>query len=130
MHTNHLKSYYQKTSDKERFTTGNYAATHRSMTTIKKFKSSFHQLRESNVRIFRKKHHLTLEPNNRNVSPVKTLASLKRGSSLILGKFDGKVKNFLLSLRQKRDVFNTVDAIAAIKTKIQKSNEEHLKLNE
>ena len=40
------------------------------------------------------------------------------------------MKNFLLALRRKEDVVNTVVAIASAKVLIQKSNEEHLKLIE
>lgn len=100
------------------------------MATIKKFKNPFHQLSERTIRKFRKKHHFTLKQKNRNVSPVKTLASLKHGRPLMLGKFDKKMKNFLLLLCQKEDILNNVIVIAAIKTKIQKSNKENLKFTE
>ena len=46
----------------------------------------------------------------------------------MLGKVDEKVQNFLLALRHKGGVVNTVVAIAAAKALISKSDEEHLKL--
>ena len=55
---------------------------------------------------------------------------MARRRPLMLGKLDEKVKNFLLALRRKGGVANTVVAIAAAKALIQTSNKEHLKLIE
>ena len=55
---------------------------------------------------------------------MKKLATMTHGRSLTLGKLDEKVKNFLLALRRKGGVVNTLVAIAAAKAFIQKSNEE------
>ena len=55
------------------------------------------------------------------------LPKSKRGRPLILGSVDEKVKNFLLILRQKGGVLNSVVAIAAAQALIQKSSDEHLK---
>ena len=55
---------------------------------------------------------------------------MARGRPLMLAKLDEKVKNFLLALRRKGGVVNTVVAIAAAKALIQKSNEDHLKVIE
>ena len=61
---------------------------------------------------------------------MKKLATMARGRPLMLAKLDEKVKNFLLALRRKGGVVNTVVAIAAAKALIQKSNEDHLKVIE
>ena len=57
---------------------------------------------------------------------MKKLTTMTRGKPLTFGKLDEKVKNFLLALRRK----GVVNAIAASKALIQKSNQEHLKLIE
>ena len=100
------------------------------MATVKKFKPDFPHLKESTVRTFRDKYRNTLKRNRGSSSPVKKLATMTRGRPLMLGKLDEKVKNFLLALRRKGGVVNTVVAIAAAKALIQKSNEDHLKVIE
>ena len=52
---------------------------------------------------------------------------LKRGQPLMLGSINEKVKNFLLILRRKGGVVNSVIAIAAAQALIQKSSGENLK---
>ena len=53
---------------------------------------------------------------------MKKLATMTRGKPLTFGKLDEKVKHFLLALRRK----GVVNAIAASKALIQKSNQGHL----
>ena len=56
---------------------------------------------------------------------------LKRGGPLLLGAvLDEKVKYFLLQLRKKGDVVNTVVAVATAKALITRNSDEHLKLND
>ena len=54
---------------------------------------------------------------------MKKLGAATRGRPLMFGKLVKKVKNFLLALRRKGTVVNTVVAVAAAN-----GNEEHLKL--
>ena len=127
---NHSRSHYQRFSDEDRFATGTYAAVHGPTATVKKFKPKFPHLKESTVRVFRDKYRNTLKRNRGSSSLVKKLATMTRGRPLLLGKLDEKVKNFVLALRCKGGVVNTVVAIAAAKALIQKSNEDHLKVIE
>ena len=127
---NDSRGHYQRFSDEDRFAIGKYAAVHGPMATVKKFKPKFPHLKESIVRTFRDKYRNTLKRNRGSSSPVKKLATMTRGRPLMLGKLDEKVKNFLLALRRKGAVVNTVVAIAAGKAFIQKSNENHLKVTE
>ena len=54
---------------------------------------------------------------------------LKRGRPLLLGAvLDEKVRYFLLQLRKKGDVVNTVVAVATAKALITRNSDEHLKL--
>ena len=54
---------------------------------------------------------------------------LKRERPLLLGSvLDEKVKHFLLKLRKKGGVVNTVVAVATTKALIGRSSDEHLKL--
>ena len=100
------------------------------MATVKKFKTKFPYSKESIVRTFRDKYRNTLKRNRESSSPLKKLATMTCGRLLMLGKLDDKVKNFLLGLRPKGGVLNTVVAIVAAKALTQKCNEEHLKLIE
>ena len=100
------------------------------MAAVNKFKPKFPRLRESAVRTFRDKYGNTLKRKRGSSSPVKKLATMTRGRPLTLGKLDEQVKNFILALRRKEGVVNTVVAIAAAKALIQKSNEDHLKVIE
>lgn len=53
---------------------------------------------------------------------MKKLATMRYGRPPMLGKLEEKVKNFLLALRCKGAVANTVVANAAAKVLIQTSN--------
>ena len=127
---NHSRGHYQRFSDEDRFAIGKYAAVHGPMATVKKFKPKFPHFIESTVGTSRDKYRNTLKRSRRSSSPVKKLATITRSRSLLSGKLDEKVKNFLLALRGKGDDVNTVVAIAAAKALIQKSNEDHFKVTE
>ena len=127
---NHSRGHYQRFSNEDRFAIGKYAAVDGPMATVRKFKPKFPHLKESTVRTSRDKYRNTLKRSRGSSSPVKKLATMTRGRPLMLGKLDEKVKNFLLALRRKGGVVNTVVAIAAAKALIQKSNEDHLKVIE
>ena len=52
---------------------------------------------------------------------------MKRGRPLMLGSLDEKVKNFLLILRRKGGVLNSVFAIAIAQALLEKRGDKHLK---
>ena len=118
---------YLKFTDEARFEIGKYAALHGPMSAVKKFKHAYPKLKESTVRTFRDKYVLSLKSSNSVVS-TKKITSLKRGRPLMLGQLDEKVKKFLIALRHKGGVVNTVVANATAKALIEKSDDEHLKL--
>ena len=74
------------------------------------------------MRTFCDKYHKNLK------SKAIDLSSARK--PLALGYLDEKIKTFLLALRKKRGVVNTVLTIATAKSLIEKSVHEHLKLIE
>ena len=74
------------------------------------------------MRTFCDKYHKNLK------SKAIDLSSARK--PLALGHLDEKIKTFLLALRKKRGVVNTVLAIGTAKSLIEKSVHEHLKLIE
>ena len=74
------------------------------------------------MRTFCDKYHKNLK------SKAIDLSSTRK--PLALGHLDEKIKTFLLALRRKRGVVNTVLTIATAKSLIEKSVHEHLKLIE
>ena len=95
---------YLKFTDKARFEIGKHA---------------YPKFKESTVRTFRDKYVLSLKSSNSVVS-TKKITSLKRGRPLMLGQLDEKVKKFLIALRHKGGVVNTVVANATAKALLRK----------
>jgi len=114
-----------KLTDKERYDIGKYCSIHGAIAAIRKFKKSHPHIKllESTARSLRKKYEELLKSKSGKTE----LTKLKRGRPLMLGSVDEKVKNFLMILRRKGGVVNSVVAIAAAQALIQKSPEEHLK---
>ena len=125
---NGKRGKYRKFSDEDRFEIGKYAAINGPGSAVKRFKKSYPHLNESTVRTFREKYRKTLKPTRNHLSPAKKICSLKRGRPLMLGHLDEKIKTFLLALRKKGGVVNTVVAIATATALIEKSDDEHLKV--
>ena len=114
-----------KLSGKERYDIRKYSSIHGATATVRKFKK-FHpylKLGENTARSLKKKYQQLLKSKSKKTE----LTKLKRGRPLMLGSIDEKVKNFLLILRRKGGVVNSVVAIAAAQALIQKSSDEHLK---
>ena len=125
---NQRRGRYNKFSDEDRCEIAKYAALHGPAAAVRKFKPKFPNLNESTTRTFRDQYQKALKCK-KSISPVKKLSISTRGRPLLLGKvIDEKVKNFLLALRHKGGVVNTVVALAAAKALIANSDEEHLKL--
>ena len=126
---NQRRGRYIKYSDEDRCEIGKYAALHGPAAAVRKFKPKFCNLNEGTTRTFRDQYQKTLKCKKTSMSPVKKPSTITRGKPLLLGKVvDEKVKNFLLTLRHKGGVVNTVVALAAAKVLIANSDEEHLKL--
>ena len=114
-----------KLTDKERYDIGKHISIHGATAAVRKFKKSHPHLKleESTARSLKKKYEELLKSKSEKTE----LTKLKRGRPLMLGSIDEKVKNFLLILRRKGGVVNSVVAIAAAQALIQKSSDEHLK---
>ena len=100
-----------KLTDKERYDIGKYSSIHGETAAVRKFKKSHPHLKlgESTARSFKKNYKELLKSKSEKTE----LKKLKRGRPLMLGSIDEKVKNFLLILRRKGGVVNSVAAIAA-----------------
>ena len=114
-----------KLTDKERYDIGKSSSVHGATAAVRKFKKSYPHLKlgESTARSLKKKYEELLKSKSKKTE----LTKLKRGRPVMLGSIDEKVKNFLLILRQKGGVVNSVVAIVAVQALIQKSSDEHLK---
>ena len=52
---------------------------------------------------------------------------MQRGRSLMLDPLDEKIRNFIMTLKRKKGLLNSVVAIATTRVLIEKSQDEHLK---
>ena len=113
-----------KLTDKERYI-GKYSSIHGATAAVRKFEKSHPHLKlgESTAISLKKKYEELLKSKSEKTE----LTKFKRGRPLMLGLIDEKVKNFLLILRWKGGVVNSVVGLAAAQALIQKSSDEHLK---
>ena len=120
---------YNKFKDEDRYTIGKYAPIHGTVAALRKFKKLFphYRLTESTVRAMREKYHRIVKSPSSS-SPIKNITSLKRDRPLLLGSLDEKVQTFLVALRSKGGVVNTIVAVAVAKALIEKSSDESLKV--
>ena len=93
---------------------------------MKKFKVEYPNLKESSVRVFRDKYNMKIKTKGQSLSPAKKIVSKKRGRPCMLGDLDEKIKSFLMAVRKKGGVVNTVVTNAAANALIEKSGEERL----
>ena len=114
-----------KLTDKERYEIRKYSSIHRATAALRKSKKSHPHLKQGEItaRSLKKKYEKLLKLK----SDKTELTKLKRGRPLMLGSIDEKIKNFLLILRRKGGVVNSVVVIAALQAPIQKSSDEHSK---
>ena len=89
-----------KFHEKDHYAVGKYAGIHGTVAALRKFKRSHphYRLTENSVRPMCDKYRRTVKSS----PATKTITSLKRGRSLMLGSLDKKVKRFLLNLTFKR----------------------------
>ena len=108
-----------KYSPQDRFKIGKYASIHGSSRAVKAFKVNYPSLNESTVRGFLKKYVSELETaRQKNRSPYKALNLNQRGRSLKLGPIDENVRKFLIALRNRGGVVNSMIAITTAKALI------------
>ena len=113
------KREHVKLTNKERYDIGKYCSIHGATAATRKLKKSHPHIKllESTARSLQKKYEELLKPKSGKTE----LTKLKRGQPMMLGSVDEKVKNFLIILRWKGGVVNSVVAIAAAQALIQKS---------
>ena len=124
------KIRYGMFTSEERFAIGKYASIHGPIAAVRKFaKTHPHlKLKESTARSFCAKYHQLIKSADTIIFPTNKIVTLKCGRPLLLGKLDETVKNFLIALRKKGGVVNTVVANATAKALISKSDNEYLQL--
>ena len=91
--TSNRSSAYTKYTAVQRYKIGKYASENGSTNAGRKFQKDFPNLKESTVRVFRKKYQKILKTNkNENQSPKKALEVETRGRPLMLGNVDEKAR--------------------------------------
>ena len=97
-------------TDNERYVLGKYTAIHGPVAAVKQCKKSHSHLEfwESTVRSLRKKYHEKFELSKHST----VIAKKQVGRALMFGAIDEKVRHFLMILRRKGGVVNTVVANA------------------
>ena len=117
--TRQKRNSYQKWTEVERYEIGKYASIYGHANAVRKFQTESRPLNESTVRRFSKLYQEEIEnarKQNRAVS--NRLEKLQRGRPLLLGTLDEMVRNFLLALRNRGGLVNSVIAVSAAKALI------------
>ena len=127
---------YNNFKDGHRYTIGKYAAIQGTAAVLRKFKKLLphYRLHENRVRAKRENYYRIVKSaslsssSSSSSSPIKKLTLLKRGRPLLLGSLDEKVQNFLVALRSKGGVVNTIVVVALAKALMEKSSDASLKV--
>ena len=126
---------YNNFKDGHRYTIGKYAAIQGTAAVLRKFKKLLphYRLHENRVRAKRENYYrivksASLSSSSSSSSPIKRLTLLKRGRPLLLGSLDEKVQNFLVALRSKGGVVNTIVVVTLAKALMEKSSDASLKV--
>ena len=128
---------YNNFKDGHRYTIGKYAAIQGTAAVLRKFKKLLphYRLHENRVRAKRENYYrivksasLSSSSSSSSSSPIKKLTLLKRGRQLLLGSLDEKVQNFLVALRSKGGVVNTIVVVTLAKALMEKSSDASLKV--
>ena len=111
--------------DNERYVIGKYAAIHGQISAVKKFNKSNPHLEfgESTARSLRNKYTEKHKLSEHSI----VIATKQVGHPRMLGAIDEKVRHFLMIIRRKGGVVNTVVANATVRVLLGRSHEEHLK---
>ena len=100
---------YQKFSPTDRYKIGKWAADFGTASTLKKFKCSFPNLKESNFQSICQKYLSALKQKR---DPVKTLSLSTRRRHLMLGKLYKMMQYYLRAVRRQRSVISKGVAIS------------------
>ena len=125
---------YNNFKDGHRYTIGKYAAIQGTAAVLRKFKKLLphYRLHENRVRAKRENYYRIVKSaslsSSSSSSPIKKLTLLKRGRPLLLGSLDEKVQNFLMALRSKGGVVNTIVVVTLAKALMEKSSDASLKV--
>ena len=113
---------YRKSTDKQRYTIGKYAAENGNANTFRKFKTEFSNLSESTVRIFKKRYYQEVRKCKEKLEESKSITKYARktGRPYLLGELDKMVQKHIRSLSKKGSVINTTVANATAKALISK----------
>ena len=74
-----VRGNYKKYADEDRYKIGKYASENGSAATVRKFKSGFSKLDESNVHDFKRKYEEKLKISKIKGENISTLVTEKRG---------------------------------------------------
>ena len=115
--TTRKRKRYTSFTDKDRAMIGKHAAENGNLSAQKRLKSSFPDLGESTVRLFKKKYLEAMKQRTSqgDSSPVVSLPSKRMGRPLTLGALDPKVQRYMRALRQAGAPVGTSVIIAAAK---------------
>ena len=106
------KRKYTHFTPEQRAKIAKYAAESGNSAAIRHFKKEFSTLGESTVRLFKKQYESELKKKGRE-QEIFSLPKKKRGRPLTLGELDGKVQQYLRSLRRAGAPVNARIVIAA-----------------
>ena len=107
-------------SDSGRFKIAKYSLVHGSQRTARKFKAQFPRLNESTVRTFVAKYNYMRKESNRSINSIPIE---RRGSPVMLGEIDTKVKAYIVSLCNLGGRISRTSPIAAAKALPSRSND-------
>ena len=109
---------YRKSTDKQRYTIGKYAAENGNANTLRKFKTEFPNLSESTVRTFKKRCYEEVRECKEKLEESKSITKYARKTRrpYLLGKLDEMIQKHIRSLSKKGSVINTTVTNATAKT--------------
>ena len=118
---------YQLFSPTDRYKIGKYASEYGTSSTLRNFKNTFPNLKESTVRSIRQKYEEELRQSLKEKrDPTKSLTPTQRGRPLMLGKIDLMVQDYLRAVRRRGGVVNKSVAISVVKALIKRHPESQL----
>ena len=118
---------YQLFSPTDRYKIGKYASEYGTSSTLRNFKNTFPNLKESTVRSIRQKYEEELRQSLKEKrDPTKSLTPAQRGRPLMLGKIDLMVQDYLRAVRRRGGVVNKSVAISVVKALIKRHPESQL----
>ena len=106
------KRKYTHFTPEQRAKIAKYAAESGNTAAVKHFKKEFATLGESTVRLFKKQYELELKRSG-HAQEITSLPKKKQGRPVTLGELDGKVQQYLRSLRRAGAPVNARIVIAA-----------------